>query len=84
MAIPAFLRKTRMKSPDYRNKRNKPYLPFIWNVKIILYREMGLENSEIGKLLDLGKKALELRLRKLFDLGLLQHRQTSHKLALFS
>lgn len=35
---------------------------------------MGLENREIDKLLDLGKHSLELRLRKLFDLGLLQRK----------
>lgn len=45
--------------------------------KIILYRDMGLENREICKLLDLGRKALETRLRKLFDLGLLQRKSPS-------
>ncbi|WP_245148594.1 hypothetical protein [Avibacterium paragallinarum] len=52
--------------------------------KIVMYREMGLNNSEIAKLLDLGKTALENRLRKLFDLGLLQRRQIPNtQLALF-
>lgn len=45
--------------------------------KIMLYRDMGLENSEICKLLDLGRRALEIRLRKLFDLGLVQRKATN-------
>ncbi|MCK3654893.1 hypothetical protein A4G19_03655 [Pasteurellaceae bacterium Macca] len=41
---------------------------------IIRYREMGLTNGEIGKLLDLSRKGLELRLAKLFQLGLLERK----------
>lgn len=84
MAIPAFLRNNPNEIARLQRQAQQAlFTAYPECEKIILYREMGLENSEIGKLLDLGKKALELRLRKLFDLGLLQRRQTVRQLALF-
>lgn len=85
MAIPAFLRNNPNEIARLQRQAQQAlFTAYPECEKIILYREMGLENSEIGKLLDLGKKALELRLRKLFDLGLLQRRQTVRQLALFA
>lgn len=47
--------------------------------EILRYREMGLTNTEISKLLNLGKKALETRLAKMFELGLTERRtQNQH------
>ncbi|BFU64733.1 antA/AntB antirepressor family protein [Rodentibacter abscessus] len=84
MAIPAFLRNNPNEIARLQKQaRQALFTAYPECEKIILYREMGLENSEISKLLDLGRKALELRLRKLFDLGLLQRRQTVRQLALF-
>lgn len=45
--------------------------------EILRYRGMGLSNPEIGKLLNLGKKALDTRLAKMFELGLIERRATN-------
>ncbi|MFZ7175251.1 antA/AntB antirepressor family protein [[Pasteurella] aerogenes] len=85
LGIPTFLRQNPQElSTLLTNARKALFVAHPECEKIVLYREMGLNNSEIAKLLDLGKKALENRLRKLFDLGLLQRRQTPNtQLALF-
>ncbi|OOF45633.1 antirepressor [Rodentibacter trehalosifermentans] len=85
MTIPAFLRNNPNEIARLQKQAQQAlFAAYPECEKIILYREMGLENREIGKLLDLGKHALEFRLRKLFDLGLLQRRQTVRQLALFA
>lgn len=85
LGIPTFLRQNPQELGTLlTNARKALFVAHPECEKIVLYREMGLNNSEIAKLLDLGKKALENRLRKLFDLGLLQRRQTPNtQLALF-
>ncbi|WP_410685676.1 antA/AntB antirepressor family protein [Avibacterium paragallinarum] len=85
LSIPTFLRQNPQElGVLLTNARKALFVAHPECEKIVLYREMGLNNSEIAKLLDLGKTALENRLRKLFDLGLLQRRQTSNtQLALF-
>lgn len=45
--------------------------------EILRYRGMGLSNPEIGKLLNLGRKALGTRLAKMFELGLIERRATN-------
>jgi putative phage anti-repressor protein len=42
---------------------------------ILRYREMGLTNPEIAKLLGLSKNTIERRLTKMFELGLTERRQ---------
>ncbi|POY46667.1 antA/AntB antirepressor family protein, partial [Avibacterium paragallinarum] len=86
LSIPTFLRQNPQElGVLLTNARKALFVAHPECEKIVLYREMGLNNSEIAKLLDLGKTALENRLRKLFDLGLLQRRQTQNtQLALFS
>ncbi|WP_455483390.1 antA/AntB antirepressor family protein [Haemophilus parahaemolyticus] len=42
---------------------------------ILRYREMGLTNPEIAKLLELSKNTIERRLTKMFELGLTERRQ---------
>lgn len=74
VGIPAFLR-----DPDHRLKLVQQavaalYISHPECKEIVRYRDMGLTNAEIGKLLNLGKKALDLRLNKLFELGLAERR----------
>lgn len=42
---------------------------------ILRYREMGLTNPEIAKLLGVGKTKIERRLTKMFELGMIERRQ---------
>lgn len=71
VGIPAFLR-----DPDYKLRLVEQavcalYLAQPECKEIVRYRAMGLSNAEIQRLLGLGKKALETRLTKLFQLGVL-------------
>lgn len=51
--------------------------------EILRYREMGLTNPEIAKLLNLGKTTIERRLTRLFELGMaVRKQQPNQQLAL--
>lgn len=73
--VPAFIR-----DPDLYLKLLEQAQTLLFTIypeykKIIHYRDIGLNNSEIAKLIGITKPALERRLAKMFSLGLLERKQ---------
>lgn len=74
VSVPAFMRNHDLHMKLLNQAISALFLAYPECKEIVRYRDMGLTNAEIGKLLSLGKKSLEVRLNKLFELGLAERR----------
>lgn len=79
VSVPAFMRNHDLHMKLLNQAISALFLAYPECKEIMRYRDMGLTNAEIGKLLSLGKKSLEVRLNKLFELGLVERKaQNQH------
>lgn len=79
VSVPAFMRNHDLHMKLLNQAISALFLAYPECKEIVRYRDMGLTNAEICKLLSLTKITLERRLAKLFELGLVERKaQNQH------